>query len=64
MFIIENENQPGECQRDPDHGFGLTLGYVFGHRKMKKAAVLDPNAPKNSSYGHLLLYFNHKLFII
>ena len=24
---------------------------------MKKSAVLNPNAPKNSSYGHLLLYF-------
>ena len=24
-----------------------TLGYVFGYRNMKKAAILDPNAPKN-----------------
>ena len=35
-----------------------TLGYVFEHRNMKKAALLDPNAPKNSSYGHYLHHFN------
>ena len=23
------------------------LGYVFGYRNMKKAAILDPNAKKN-----------------
>ena len=27
-----------------------TSGYVFGRRNMKKAAILDPNARKNSSY--------------
>ena len=33
---------------------------------MKKAAISDPNASKNSSYGHLLHYFEilkKKLFL-
>ena len=29
-----------------------TLGYVFGYRNMKKAAILDPIAQKSLSSGH------------
>ena len=37
------------------------LGYVFGRRNMEKAVILDPNAPKNSSYRHYLYYFEKNL---
>ena len=52
---LENLTRRGSGVRITDSA--ETLGYVFGYRNMKKAAILDPNAKKKLKFWVLLALF-------